>query len=188
MQPIVELDFLDLNATPQVQELISKHVSELEHRFGRLTACRVAIKGPGHHHRTSGLYEVHIRLVLPDSRELVSRTTPTADERYANLTFAINEAFRHARRSLEDQVHRLEGHVKSHEGQLIGTVTKLAPSGEFGFIESADGDEIYFHRNSVLHGAYSRLGVGSKVTYVEEAGEKGAQASTVKLLGKHKRR
>ena len=75
--------------------------------------------------------------------------------------------------------------MKHHEGQPIGTVVQLDPLGEFGLLESSDGQEIYFHRNSVLDGAYSRLLVGSRVTYAEEMGEKGPQASTVKLMGKH---
>jgi cold shock CspA family protein len=52
-------------------------------------------------------------------------------------------------------------------------------------LESSDGQEIYFHRNSVLDGGFIRLREGSRVTYTEEMGEKGAQASTVRLLGKH---
>jgi cold shock CspA family protein len=48
-----------------------------------------------------------------------------------------------------------------------------------------DGREIYFHRNSVLDGGFARLAAGARVTFAEEAGEKGPQASTVKLLGKH---
>jgi len=54
----------------------------------------------------------------------------------------------------------------------------------FGFLEAADGHEVYFHRNSVLPDAYDRLAVGTRVTFAEEMGEKGPQASTVKLLGK----
>ncbi len=54
-----------------------------------------------------------------------------------------------------------------------------------GFIETADGNEIYFHKNSVLNDAFSRLKLGTAVAYVEEEGEKGSQASTVRLLGKH---
>jgi cold shock CspA family protein len=37
----------------------------------------------------------------------------------------------------------------------------------------------------VLDGGFSRLAAGSRVTFAEEAGEKGPQSSTVKLLGKH---
>jgi len=75
--------------------------------------------------------------------------------------------------------------VKSHEGQAIGTVVRLDPGGEFGFLRSNDGAEIYFHRNSFLGGEFSELAVGSRVVFVDEIGEKGPQATTVKLLGKH---
>ena len=131
------------------------------------------------------MYEVHIRLALPDGREVNVGRTPPADERHSDLTFALNDAFKHARRQLQDQVRRAQGQVKHHEGSPIGTVVRLDPSGEFGFLETGDAQEIYFHRNSVLDNAFSRLAVGSRVTYAEEAGDKGTQATTVTLLGKH---
>ena len=75
--------------------------------------------------------------------------------------------------------------IKSHEGQPIGTVVRLDPAGEFGFLRSNDGKDVYFHRNSLLDGKFSELAVGSRVVFAEEIGEKGPQATTVKLLGKH---
>ncbi len=62
---------------------------------------------------------------------------------------------------------------------------EIDPLGEFGFIEASDGREIYFHRNSVLNGGFADLSVGARVTFAEEMGDKGPQASTVKLMGKH---
>ncbi len=185
MQTPPEIQFQGMTGTPQIQDVIEKHVAELEQRWGRVTACRVVLKGPGQHHRTSGLYEVHIRLALPDGREVNVERTPPADERHADLTFAIDDAFKHARRQLQDQVRRAQGQVKHHEGPPAGTVARLDPSGEFGFIETGDGQEVYFHRNSVLGDGFSRLRVGSRVTYAEEPGDNGPQATTVKLLGKH---
>ena len=82
----------------------------------------------------------------------------------------------------------MQGQVKQHEGLPVGTVMKLDPSGEFGFLETADGREFYFHRNSVLDPWFSRLVIGARVSFAEEMGEKGPQASTVKLLGKHRLR
>jgi cold shock CspA family protein len=163
-------------------------VAELEKRFGRVTACRVVLKGPGGHHHTGGLYEVNIRLALPDGREVNVGRTAQADERHSDLTFAVNDAFKRARRRLQDHVRRLQGQVKHHEGQPIGTVVRLDPSEEFGFLEAGDGHEVYFHRNSVLDGMFSHLRVGSRVIFAEEAGAQGPQASTVKLMGKHKLR
>ena len=184
MQTPVEIDFQDLIGTSDVRDSIEQHVAKLEQRFGRITACRLIVKGPGGHHRT-GPYDVNIKLALPDGREVNVGRTPQADERYSDLTFAINDAFKRARRQLQDQVRRLQGQVKHHEAEPLGTVRHLDSSGEFGFIEAADGHDVYFHKNSVLEGAFGRLVVGSHVSYFEEPGEKGPQASTVKLLGKH---
>jgi cold shock CspA family protein len=44
--------------------------------------------------------------------------------------------------------------------------------------------EIYFHRNSVLDGAFAQLEAGSEVRFAEETGEKGPQASSVSLAGR----
>lgn len=185
MQTPVQIDYQGMSARPEVQASIEQHVAELEQRFGRVTACRVVVKGPGSHHQTGGLYEINIRLALPNGREVNVDRTAQADERHADLSFAINDSFKRARRRLQDHARRLQGQVKQHENQPIGSVTSLDSSGEFGFLKAADGHEVYFHRNSVLDSAFSRLAVGSHVTFAEEMGEKGPQASTVKLLGKH---
>jgi cold shock CspA family protein/ribosome-associated translation inhibitor RaiA len=185
MQTPIEMEFQEMAASPAVQELVADHVKKLEQRYGRITACRVVVKGPGNRHQTGGLYDVHIRLALPDGREVNIGRTPTADERHSDLPFAVNDAFKRARRRLQDNARRMEGMVKSHEGQPIGTVARLDPAGEFGFLRSNDGREVYFHRNSLLDGKFSELTVGSRVVFADEIGEKGPQATTVKLLGKH---
>jgi len=61
-------------------------------------------------------------------------------------------------------------------------VVKIFPGEGYGFLEDDEGREIYFHRNSVLDGAFQRLEVGSEVRFAEEAGEKGPQASSVGLI------
>jgi len=185
METPAEIDFERMKPAESLRAEISRHIEGLEHRFGRVTACRVVLKGPGEHHQTSGLYEVNIRLALPEGREVEVSRTPDRDARYADVHFALNDAFKRARRQLQDHVRRLQGQVKVHEPQPIGTVTKLDSSDEFGFLESEDGREIYFHRNSVLKGGFDKLEIGTRVAFSEEAGEKGPQASTVRRLGKH---
>ena len=114
MQTPPEIVFEGLPATPQIKDAIDAHLVELEQRWGRITACRVIVKGPGQRHRKGGLYDVHIRLALPDGREVNVTRTPVADERHSDLTFAVNDAFKHARRQLQDEVRQLQGHTKSH--------------------------------------------------------------------------
>jgi cold shock CspA family protein len=185
METPVQIDFQGISPTDKVRGHIERHVSQLENRFGRLTACRVVLKGPGGHHRTGGLYEVNIRLALPNGKEVNVARTPTADERHGDIDFAVSDAFKRARRRLQDQARDMQGQVKAHAAAPIGTVTKIDAIGGFGFIETADGAEIYFHQNSVLNDAFSKLKIGTRVSFVEEMGEKGPQASTVRLLGKH---
>ena len=125
---------------------------------------------------------------LPNGREVNVGRTAQADDRQAGLSFAINDAFKHVRRRLQDRVRRVQGQVKQHESQPIGTVKSLDASGEFGFLECARWSRVIFIWNSVLDGAYNRLALGTHVAFAEEMGEKGPQASTVKLLGKHRLR
>ena len=150
METPIEIDFQGMAANTGVRDSIIKHVSQLEERFGRITAGRVVLKAPGGHHRKGGLYEINIRLTLPEGREVNVDHTAQNDERYSDLNFSINDTFKRARRQLQDQIRKLQGQVKHHEGAPVGTVVELDPLGEFGLIETEDGREIYFHRNSVL--------------------------------------
>ncbi len=184
MQTPAQIEFEGLEASPELQASIDQHLAELEQRFGRATAGRVIVRGPGERHRTGGQYQVSIRLALPDGREVNIGRTPPEDERYADLTFAVDNAFKRARRQLQDQAKQIRGEVKHHEDAPVGTVVRIDSSGEFGFLKAADGHEVYFNCNSVLEGA-PNVAVGTRVSYVEEIGDKGPQASTVKVLGKH---
>jgi len=53
-------------------------------------------------------YEVNVRLALPNGREVNVGRTAQADERQAALSFAINDAFKHVRRRLQDHVRRVQ--------------------------------------------------------------------------------
>ena len=114
MQTPVQVEFEGVRSPVEQQALIEKHLAELETRFGRVTAARVIVKGPGDHHQTGGQYQVSIRLALPDGREVNIGRTPKEDERYADLTFALDNAFKRARRQLQDHARVMRGDVKHH--------------------------------------------------------------------------
>ena len=116
METPVKIDFQGMDANSDVRSAIVKHLIQLEERFSRITAGRVVLKAPGDHHRKGGLYEISIRLALPEGREVNIGHTPQNDERHSDLTFAINDAFKRARRQLQDQVRKLQGQVKHHDG------------------------------------------------------------------------
>ena len=74
------------------------------------------------------------------------------------------------------------GEVKAKSDAPTGRGVRLFPYEGYGFLQTADGREIYFHRNSVLRDGFARLAVGAPVRYAEEEGTRGPQASTVALL------
>jgi cold shock CspA family protein/ribosome-associated translation inhibitor RaiA len=184
MQSQPQLEFEGFQASPEMRSVIDKHVAVLERYFGRITAARICVRGSSHHHRTGGQYQVSIRLSLPDGKEVNVERTPRMDDRYSDLSFALGDAFERTRRQLQEEARRMRGDVKEHGSGAVGIVVRIDPSGEFGFLKDADGQEIYFNRHSVL-GAMSSIRPGSRVSYVEEMGEKGPQANTVRILGKH---
>jgi cold shock CspA family protein len=148
-----------------------------EKRFGRISSGRIVAIGWRHHERESLRDQYPAQTA--DGKEVDASRTPHADERHSDFDFALNDAFKRARRQLQDKVGRLQGKVKLHEPQTTGIVTKLFD--DHGFLQTQAGVEIYFHRNSVLNGNFANLKAGTQVTFVEEQGENGPQASTIKL-------
>jgi len=69
--------------------------------------------------------------------------------------------------------------VKTHEPQARARVARLHPDDGYGFLETPDGREIYFHCNSVVGGEFEQFQVGDEVRFAEELGDRGPQASTV---------
>jgi cold shock CspA family protein len=185
MQTPIEIDAQGAPLSDELHRSILAHVTGLEKRFGRITGCRVAVRAPTARHLTGGLCGVRVHLALPDKREITVDRTADADERFADASFAINDAFRRVRRRLNDQVRRMQQRTKAHEAQPLATVSRLNREAGFGFLQASDGHEVYFHRNSVLDGAFHRLEPGMRVAFVEEPGDKGPQASTVRIAGRH---
>ena len=195
----VQVTFRGLDASPALRELIDEEARKLERFYGDAISCRVAIERAAAHHQKGNPFHVRIELGVPGNRLVVdskpnSLANPENNRRLKSAeihpeqkdaVLAVRDAFRTMSRLLEDFAQRQRGESKVHEEtRPQAHVTKLFPLEGFGFLEAADGHEVYFHRASVLDGGFDRLTVGSRVAFVEVDGEKGLQASTVKVLAK----
>lgn len=182
METPVNLEIQGLRASAHLRELIDRNLEKLERIYGRVTACHVAIRAPNLHHRKGEGYFVSIRLSLPDRKNVIVNPPPRGlDRRQGDVTFAVNDAFKRAERQLDHRVSRLRTRLPAHEGPPEGKVLRIDRTEGFGFLESEDGREIYFHANSVIGGKFAQLKPGIGVTFHEELGEKGPQASSVHL-------
>ncbi len=181
MQRPLNITARDFTLSEAFDVEIREKVSALDGYFNRITGCDVTVQAPVEHHRKGGPFEVHIRLTVPGRELIANRQTEEG------LAAAIREAFDAIRRQLEDYVREHRGDVKVHEEAPQARVSKLFPEQDYGFLETSDGQEIYFHRHSVLHDGFDQIQVGMQVRFVEEQGDQGPQASTVVLTDKQHR-
>ncbi len=183
MQLPVQVTFRNLPPSEAVEAAVRERAGRLDRFFDRIVACRVVVEAPHQHHRKGRLYHLRIDLTVPGEELVVSRE-PAEHHAYEDVYVAIRDAFDEARRQLEDYVRRHREWKKPRVGPPHGRVSRLLKEDGYGFLETADGGEVYFHRNSVLHDGFDRLEVGTEVRFAEEKGEKGPQASTVEIVGK----
>jgi ribosomal subunit interface protein len=183
MQIPLQITFRDMQSSAAVETRIRERAAELDQYYDRIMRCRVVVHAPHRHHHQGALYHVRIDLTVPGG-ELVVNREPAAHHAYEDVYVAIRDAFDAAQRQLADYARRQRGAIKAHEAPPVARIAKLFPEADYGFIATPDGAEIYFHRNSVVNAGFERLEIGAEVEFVEEPGEKGPQASTVRVIGK----
>jgi ribosomal subunit interface protein len=183
MQLPLQVTFRNLPPSEAIEAAVRERAARLNVFFDRIMACRVVIEAPHRHHRRGNLFHVRIDLTVPGEELVVSRE-PAAHQAYQDVYVAIRDAFDEARRQLEDYVRRHRDWKKPRVGPPHGRISRLFPEEGYGFLETADGRQVYFHRNSVRGGDFDRLSLGTEVRFSEEEGEKGPQASTVEMVGK----
>jgi cold shock CspA family protein/ribosome-associated translation inhibitor RaiA len=174
------------NLLPQYKESIEDEVrllaSKLDKFHPGIISCRVAVEMPHKRRHDGNLFKATITVNVPDKQIVVSRENPIS-QTHENIYVAVRRAFDDAIRQLEEYDLIKSRNVKDHDLIPHGIVSKLFKDKGYGFIESSDGREIYFHENSAVDG-FGKLKTGTAVRFEEEEGEKGPQASSVKILRK----
>ncbi|MDH4100464.1 MAG: ribosome-associated translation inhibitor RaiA [Nitrospirota bacterium] len=155
---------------------IRDKAAQLDQYYNNITSCRVTVEAVNRSQRHGTIYNVRIDMTVPGSELVVNRES---DE---DVYVAIRDAFDAAMRQMEKYARKQRAEVKHHESAPEARVARLFSNEGYGFIDSPEGYEVYFHRNSVLNGDFAKLEVGTAVRFVEEMGEKGPQASTVTLI------
>jgi cold shock CspA family protein/ribosome-associated translation inhibitor RaiA len=187
-----QVTFRNMTAIADVRKTIETRIQRLETFCKPILSCRVMIEAPANHHRKGDPFHVRIDTTLTDGRVVVKhseslyagkRDGDTTSERNC-LMLAVRGAFSAARRKLQEHARLRRADVKTHEPNVTATVSRLFPNEGYGYLETPDGREIYFHENSVLGSPFKKLKTGVRAQIVEESGLKGPQASTVRIIGK----
>jgi ribosome-associated translation inhibitor RaiA len=106
--------FHNMDQSPALETDVKNRVESLSHFFDRITDCQVTIDAPHRHHHKGRRYKVVIRISVPGETLVVSHedeSSPAHDDCYV----AVRDAFRSARRQLQDYARIQRKDVKSDE-------------------------------------------------------------------------
>ncbi len=179
-----QITFRGMDSSPAVKARIQEHAEKLARFHDRIMSCHVVVQAPHRHHHKGRLYEVRVDVKIP-GHEITVHRDPTEHHAHEDVNVAVRDAFNAVARRLEDTVRERRGDVKTHESEAHGHVARIFAEEGYGFIEAANGDEVYFHSHAVANDGFAALEVGCQVRYNAEIGEKGLQATIVKPIGKH---
>ncbi|MGB7917202.1 MAG: HPF/RaiA family ribosome-associated protein [Rhodomicrobium sp.] len=185
MEVPLKIAFEGIQHSDAIEARIREEAGKLEQFFERIVSARVVVARPQHRHHKGDIYHIRVHLVVPDAADIVVSRESAATGAHEDVYVRIRDAFKAARRQLQDVVRKRGGHVKEHEVAPHGVIAELHSEADYGFIASGDGREIYFHRNSVADGGFDVLHIGQEVRFSETEGDKGPQATFVRPAGKH---
>ena len=188
MQTPPELIFHDLDRSAWVENYVLERVQRLDRFADNITSCRVSLTQEQASHHKGNRYSVMVEVRTPPNHDLAARKAKVINDMPAQLPALINLAFGAIERQLKKTAALRRGEDKRADGepggQPHGIVEKLFGEG-YGFLRALRDDrQVYFHRNSVLHGDFERLAVGTEVRFSLQDGEQGPQASSVRIVAK----
>lgn len=177
MQSQLQITMRDLPHSDTLEDHIRQKVAKLEKFYPHLVGCKVVVEVPHKHKHQGRQFDVRLDITVPGGELVVNR------EADGDVYVALRDAFGAARRQLEDYGRRQRGDTKAHAPVFHGKVTRLVEDEDYGFIETEDGRELYFHRDNLANGAFEQLEIGSEVHFLEDAGAEGLQAKRVRSGG-----
>jgi ribosomal subunit interface protein len=176
MQLPMQIVFRDLDRSDAIETVIREKANKLDQFFDRIMSCRVTAGMIQKHKHQGKLFNIRIDVTVPGSEIVVNR------DKAEDIYVAIRDAFDAARRKIEEHARRLRGDVKVHETECHGRIVRLFAEEGYGFIEKADGSELYFHLYNCALPDFDLLKVGQEVVFLEESAGDGLQANRVSLV------
>ena len=116
MQLPLDIRFHNTDRSPAVESEIRERAAKLERFGGDIVSIRVSVEGPPRHSHHGGLYAVSVDLRFAGG-EVVASRHPAERAEHEDIHLAVRDAFRAARRQLQDRVRKRDGRVKQHAGK-----------------------------------------------------------------------
>ncbi|MDJ0621588.1 MAG: cold shock domain-containing protein [Desulfocapsaceae bacterium] len=159
------------------QDRVEEEKDKLVRNFAAyLLHLRVVIEATTHH--KEGGFEIKLVASVPNDTVVVTRkggaVRPLLVEAFDVLSLQLKENLRKKRKNKKPT-------DALADGDSYGTIRKLSPHESYGFIVTVDERDVYFHENALKNVEMEELSEGDTVFYGETTGDKGPQASWVRL-------
>ena len=97
----LQVTFRHVDRSPALESRINELASRLDRYSGQIMACHVTVESPHRHAHQGALYDVRIDITVPDQEIAIHGTHPR-DHSHEDPYVALRDAFRAARRQLQD--------------------------------------------------------------------------------------
>lgn len=185
MQTAPELIFHGVERSAWVENYLLERVQRLGNFGHGITSCRVSLARDQASHHKGERYRVMVEVRTPPNHDLAARKAKVIRKMPRQLPALISLAFGAIERQLKQTAELRRHDEKRRDGRPHGVVDKLFDEG-YGFLRALEDERrVYFHRNSVLHGDFERLALGTEVRFTPQDGEKGLEASNVQIVARH---
>ncbi len=123
----LQIDFLHMETSDALTEVIREKCEKLLKMSDRVTQCHVTVESPHRNHVKGNLFQVGIQLSLPGKTLSVTQNGAAATE-HEDAYKAVRDAFSSMQRQLKAYTDKSKGHVKNHNRETV--LEKIAVSDE----------------------------------------------------------
>jgi len=114
MTPPLQITFRNMESSPALEARIRELAGRLEKFSGQIIRCHIVVGAPHHQrHEQGALFECRIEIAVP-GRDIIIDNTHGADPTHENARVAVWDAFRAARRQLQDYEKVRRRDIKRH--------------------------------------------------------------------------
>lgn len=109
----LQIRFHGTDHSSAIEAKVREHVDKLEQFYAGIIGCRVVIEALHQHHQQGNTFSAKVWITVPHDEIAVTRDAGR-DHRHEDPYVALHDAFRAARRQLEDYARVRRGDVKHH--------------------------------------------------------------------------
>ena len=135
MNDILQISYRNMGSSEALSDRIRQEAQKLQTFYRRITSCRVLVDAPHRHHKWGVLYHITMELGVPGGH-LVVRHEPSlhnglqkgieertskhseAALRHKDVYVAVSDAFKAARRQLQDYARKQRHEVKTKSCEI----------------------------------------------------------------------